>query len=70
MGASIPKVTTDPDCVVEVSGETVLDPLFDPHATISAAARTTTPPAKNTIFRLCILPSSSDDVVSVATLSM
>jgi hypothetical protein len=54
MGASVPKVTTDPDAALAAESETV--PAFDPHPTINAAAKTTAPPAKYTIFLLRILP--------------
>jgi hypothetical protein len=68
MGASLPKVATDPGDVVGAESETV--PEFDPQPTINAAAKMIAPPAKNTIFLLLILPSSLVDVVSIATLSI
>jgi len=57
MGASAPNVTTDP-VAGAVSSEADVPP-FDPHPTISAAAKTTAPPeANNIFFFLLILPSS------------
>jgi hypothetical protein len=55
MGASVPKVTTDPVCAGVV--ETELIPPFDPHPTISATAKTTATPDITTQLILLMLPS-------------
>ena len=70
MGASVPKVTTDPEGLDtgEFGSGTV--PPFDPHPTVRTAAKMTATPDKNIQFLLLILSSYPNDVVSIATLCM
>ncbi|MGO8786209.1 MAG: hypothetical protein ACLQVL_02335 [Terriglobia bacterium] len=67
MGASVPKATTDPAGVDAGEFATVLDPLFDPHPIISAAAKRTAAHNNKSIILLRILASSIVIVVSFAT---
>ena len=54
VGASVPKVTTEPEGVGVGVVESEAVPPFDPHPIIIAATKTVAPPAKNRIFLLLI----------------
>jgi len=69
-GASVPKVTTDPEGVATGEFESATVPPFDPHPTVKIAAKMTATPDKNTQFLLLMLSSYAVDVVSIATLCM